>query len=257
MRKNFKDTAQCEAESFPVASITAGTKAFASHAQHVADLAMPQPPASINGIELFLPPNVYHPGIGLSSRFLVDALSNQPLGNVVLDLGCGSGFVGISIYRAGMDLVLADISSDALASATENLRRLGMAAEVVSSDLFRGLQGRQFDTILFNPPLLDKGIEHEAELALCDPDGELLSRFLADAPGHLAPGGKIYFVASNLMNQVALSSGLKTYQYVTICSSICAQSDVSRWLVCAHPKQETEPLAACFPNPSRHTASAA
>ena len=244
MRKNFHASAQAEAQDFPVAWAEPGPKTFSGHAQHVANLSKPQPPASINGAELFLPPNVYHPGIGLSSRFLVDALLNRPLGDSVLDLGCGSGFIGISLYRSGMALVLADISDAALASAAENLRRMGITAEVVSSDLFLGLGERRFDTILFNPPLLDKSIEHDAEIALCDPNGSLLGRFLADAPDHLTAGRKIYFIASNLMNRGALLSGLEAYRYEIISSSLCAHSDVSRWLVQASPKR----LQPCRPD---------
>jgi tRNA1(Val) A37 N6-methylase TrmN6 len=213
-----------------------GQKTFAGHAEHVARLSLPQPPASINGVELFLPPNVYHPGVGLSSRFLSEAISKKSLGHAILDLGCGSGFVGISLFRRGMALVLADISDTALASASENLRRVGIAAEVVKSDLFSGLQDRRFDSILFNPPLFDKAIEHEAELALCDPHGELLSRFLADTPRHLTQGGKIYFTASNLMNRGALMDGLKAYHFEILSFTACAQSDVSRWVVCASPQ---------------------
>lgn len=212
-----------------------GRKTFSSHAQHIADLARPQPPALINGVELYLPSNVYHPGVGLSSRFLAEAISGKSLGHSVLDLGCGSGFVGIALYRPGMALAFADISEAALASTAENLRRLDITAEVVRSDLFSGLQGRRFDSILFNPPLFDKAIEHEAEVALCDPHGDLLRRFLADAPRHLNPAGKIYFTASNLMNRQVLLEGIKAYQYEILSFTVCSQSDVSRWVVSAAP----------------------
>jgi 16S rRNA G1207 methylase RsmC len=236
MRDDCNESALIESQDFPMAWLEPGAKTFMDHARHVANLAKPQPPASINGTALFLPPNVYHPGVGLSSRFLVDTLSNQPLGVSVLDLGCGSGFIGISLYRPEMELVLADISDAALASAAENLRRIGIAAKVVSSDLFVALKERRFDTILFNPPLFDKVIEHEAEVALCDPDGELLGRFLADAPGHLTSEGKVYFIASNLMNRRVLLDGLQGYEYRIISSSLCPLSDVSRWVICAKPK---------------------
>jgi methylase of polypeptide subunit release factors len=212
-----------------------GPKTFVGHAQHVANLARPQPPASVNGVDLYLPPNVYHPGTGLSSRFLSQAISVKTLGQSVLDLGCGSGFVGISLYRPGMQLVFADISDAALASTAENLRRTCITAEVIRSDLFSGLQGRRFDSILFNPPLFDKAIEHEAEVALCDPDGELLRRFLSDAPQHLNPNGKLYFTASNLMNRQVLLDGIQTYRYEILSFSACTESDVSRWVVSASP----------------------
>jgi 16S rRNA G1207 methylase RsmC len=213
-----------------------GRKTFDDHAKHVANLSRPQPPASINGVDLYLPPNVYHPGIGLSSRFLSEAISKKSLGHSVLDLGCGSGFVGISLYRRGMALVLADISDAALASASENLRRVGITAEVVWSDLFSSFQSRQFDSILFNPPLFDKAIEHDAETALCDPNGELLARFLEEASCHLNRGGRIYFTASNLMNRGVLMEGLKAYHYETLSFTACAQSEVSRWVLCASPQ---------------------
>jgi len=226
---------QPDLEEFPEAWIAPGRKTFSSHAEHVANLAAPQPPISINGIELCVPTNVYHPGIGLSSRFFVDALSKRQIDGYVLDLGCGSGFVGMSVHRPGMKLVLSDISEAALASTAANLRRLGMQAEIVQSDLFQGLRGRRFDAIIFSPPLFDKAVEHSAEVALCDPGGYLLTRFLNDARNHLAADGKLYFVASNLMNRQALLSGLRTYRYGVIASAQDEASEVSRWIICAEP----------------------
>ncbi|MFL7964478.1 methyltransferase [Pseudomonas kielensis] len=221
---------------FPMDWIEIGPSTFSSHAQHVANLAKPQPAASIGGVELFLPPNVYHPGVGLSSSLLVDALLNENMGRTVLDLGCGSGFVGISLYRQGMDLILADISNASISSTTENLRRIGIPGRVILSDLFSNLKGMRFDTILFNPPLFDKTVEHEAEIALCDPNGDLLTRFLTEAPQHLTSTGCIYFMASNLMNREALLSGLGSYRYRIISSSFSTQSGVSRWIVSARSK---------------------
>lgn len=235
MPDQYAETVEFDTKEFPMAWVKPGTKTFASHARHVEHLAEPQPPVSINGTRIFVPPNVYHPGIGLSSRFFVDALSGQSLAGSVLDLGCGSGFVGISVCRPGMNLVLADISDAALASASENLRRLGVTAEVVASDLFQGLRGRRFNTILFNPPLFDKDIEHEAEIALCDSGGDLLARFLADAQDYLAAYGKLYFMASNLMNRRALLNGLKAYRYEIVAATCDDQSEVSRWVICATP----------------------
>ncbi|MGI4847224.1 MAG: methyltransferase [Janthinobacterium lividum] len=224
-----------------------GPKTFASHAEHVANLGSLQPDASIDGITLFLPPNVYHPGIGLSSRFLVDAVLPDAVRGKVLDLGCGSGFVGISVYRPGVDLVLADIADAALQSARENLRRLAIPGQVLASDLFSSFEGQQFDAILFNPPLFDKQVEHAAEIALCDPAGDLLSRFLLQAPHHLSANGAIYFVGSNLMNQRALLDGLQGYHHQIISTSYCRISEVWRWAIRAAPKQTANAFPGAAP----------
>ncbi|KPX29955.1 MULTISPECIES: methyltransferase [Pseudomonas syringae group] len=236
MHEDANESTEIHTRVFPMEWIDIGPCTFSSHAQHVANLTNPQPAPSIGGVELFLPPNVYHPGTGLSSSLLVEALSSENLGRTVLDLGCGSGYIGISLYRPGMDLVLADISKDSILSSTENLRRMEIPGRVLESDLFSNLKGLRFDTILFNPPLLDKKIEHEAEIALCDPNGDLLTRFLTEAPQHLISTGCIYFIASNLMNREVLLNGLVGYRYNIISSSFSTQSQVSRWIISARPK---------------------
>ncbi len=236
MHQYATESTEAHAQVFPMEWIDIGPITLSSHAQHVADLAKPQPPHSIGDVELFLPPNVYHPGIGLSSSLLVDALLSENIGRTVLDLGCGSGFVGMSLYEQEMDLVLADISTASISSTTENLRRMNIPGRVILSDLFSNLKGMRFDTILFNPPLMDKPVEREAEIALCDPNGDLLTRFLRDAAQHLTPNGCIYFMASNLMNRGALLSGLDSYRYTIVSSSFSTESEVSRWVVSARLK---------------------
>ncbi len=73
----------------------------------------------------------------------------------VLDLCTGSGCIGIATALAFPEaqVVLADISEEALALARHNIVRHGVQSrtEAVQSDLFSAVSGR-FDVILFNPP---------------------------------------------------------------------------------------------------------
>jgi len=87
-----------------------------------------------------------------------------------LDLGTGSGAVGIALLRHFENAkgTFSDISSKALEVATSNLDRYGIQkgpgplrsqapfevcrAEVVVSDLFQVFHGRKWDAIFFNPP---------------------------------------------------------------------------------------------------------
>ena len=75
----------------------------------------------------------------------------------ILDLCAGSGCIGIAAAkRFGQSRVmLADISTDALALAEENitLHAIGSRCRAVQSDLFGSLHGR-FDLILSNPPYI-------------------------------------------------------------------------------------------------------
>lgn len=73
----------------------------------------------------------------------------------ILDLCCGSGCIGIACALAFPDsqVVLADLSTDALDVAHINIGRFGLAGRVTTchSDLFQAVDGR-FDLIVCNPP---------------------------------------------------------------------------------------------------------
>ncbi len=129
-----------------------------------------------------------------------------PEGASILDLGCGSGVIGLSLARhlhaRAVEVTLADVSPDALALARENASRLRPAeagVRFVESDLFSALQGERFDLIVANLPyipdsaetLLSREVRRDPALALYggETGTEVMERFLASVDGHLRPGG--------------------------------------------------------------------
>ena len=123
----------------------------------------------------------------------MDLMAGKPLRNQaltlkakkswsILDLGCGSGAIGLSIARLcpGTKAVLSDISEEALAVAADNAKELGLkTVKLVKSDMFeafrRRLGNKKFDMILSNPPYIRHDVistlqpevkDHEPLLAL-------------------------------------------------------------------------------------------
>jgi len=71
-----------------------------------------------------------------------------------LDLGCGSGVLGLVAARAaGLHMTFADVHAPSVAAALANARRNGVRGAVgVTGDLLEPVRGQAFDLVLFNPP---------------------------------------------------------------------------------------------------------
>ena len=124
----------------------------------------------------------------------------------ILDMGTGSGVIGLSLAHAFPEshATLADVSPEALALAEENAGKTALPAgraSFVLTDLFQNLTGGPFDLIVANlpyiaaeeVPTLSAEVQRDPVLAL---DGgpvgtEIIARFLADLAPHAAPGALI------------------------------------------------------------------
>jgi release factor glutamine methyltransferase len=133
------------------------------------------------------------------------ALARLPpgTGGEVLDLGTGSGAIGLAIAaeRPGVRVCLTDVSRSALATAERNAERLGLGnVSFALGDWFGALDAAdRFDVIVSNPPYLAADDPHLAAPELgreprgalvAGPGGlEALAALIAGAPAHLRPGG--------------------------------------------------------------------
>lgn len=93
----------------------------------------------------------------------------------ILDLGCGTGCIGLSVLDLypNAELLLADISDDAIAIAKRNALKLNLSEKCncIKSDWFSNITGN-FDIIVCNPPYiasdykLDSDTLHDPHIAL-------------------------------------------------------------------------------------------
>ncbi len=121
----------------------------------------------------------------------------------VLDLCTGSGCLAILAAHAFPDAVVnaVDISSDALEVAQRNVADYGLEdrINIIKSDLFSNLTGKQYDVIISNPPYVDAPsmttlppeYRHEPQLALgSGADGlDATREILKQAANYLNPNG--------------------------------------------------------------------
>ena len=80
----------------------------------------------------------------------------------VIDLGCGSGVIGITLAKknSNLEVICLDISDEALLVAEENNKILDANVKVIKGDMLEGINDK-FDLIISNPPYIKTNEEIE------------------------------------------------------------------------------------------------
>lgn len=140
---------------------------------------------------------VYQPAE--DSRLLAETAAERvENGDLVLDVGTGSGYVASVAADAGADVVGVDLNPLACRAASEN------GVPVVQGSLTDPFGAGVFDAVVFNPPYLPTPPEDERddwmEYALSGgEDGRAVIEPFLDGVGRvLAPGGRVFLLISTL-----------------------------------------------------------
>ena len=145
----------------------------------------------------------------------------------ILDLGCGTGIIGvtIAIERPLSKVTLIDQSENAIQNTKENQSLHQVANTTIEkSDWYRSLDQTRFDVVLSNPPYLEdndphlsQGLEDEPRDALVSgPTGiEAIQYIIENAKNHIKPLGWLFI--EHGYNQAKISKDLfekNGYQHI-------------------------------------------
>jgi protein-L-isoaspartate O-methyltransferase len=130
------------------------------------------------------------------------SVSRVEPGERVIDIGTGSGILGIAAAKRGAQVVATDIDARAVVAAEKNARLNGVSLECRVGPLFAGAEGK-FDAILANLPNDIVAPEYLATLPPADAQifagGEggntHLLALLEAAPSHMHAGSRLYLGA--------------------------------------------------------------
>lgn len=80
----------------------------------------------------------------------------------ILDLGSGSGVIGITLanHYLNSQIFLSDISMNALKIAKKNAAKFNKKITLIRSDWFKSIDEHHFNLIVSNPPYINKNEQH-------------------------------------------------------------------------------------------------
>jgi len=156
---------------------------------------------SLFGLSITVPPTVFHPGLYFSSKALARYVSTIPLaGKHVLDMGCGSGIIGLVAASHGATVTAVDLNAKAVEATRHNADRNGFTSLITAfqSNLFESIpDGMRFDVIFWNPPFYPIAPRHEAGLAWnAGENHDVIREFSRSAMSYLVADGFLVIILS-------------------------------------------------------------
>ena len=138
----------------------------------------------------------------------IDLIAKTPLppkaSELAFDIGTGSGVIAAVLAKRGVQRVVAtDLEPRAIACATDNMQRLGLAkrVEVLAADMF---PPQRAALVVCNPPWLPTPVTTAIERAVYDPGSAMLRGFLGGLAERLSAEGEGWLIMSDLAEHLGL-----------------------------------------------------
>jgi release factor glutamine methyltransferase len=157
---------------------------------------------SFKHISVKVEPGVFHPGLFISTKILLNFTDKLILENKsFLELGAGSGIISILAAKKGAIVYASDISSIAVKNVGLNAELNNVKINVIKSDMFENIPKQHFDFVIINPPYYQKDPETEEEFAwFCGRNFEFFANLFGSLADYISSNSGIFIILSEVCN---------------------------------------------------------
>ncbi|WP_053990972.1 methyltransferase [Mangrovimonas sp. TPBH4] len=153
---------------------------------------------SYKGLTVMVHPEVFPPHFTLSTKILMDYISDLTLsGKSLLELGCGSGILSLFAASKGAKVTASDINQEALKGLEQDAELNQQEIELIESNLFKNIPHSDFDYIIINPPYYPKDPKNNQEKAwYCGQDFQYFKALFPVLSKYCTPQNSILMILS-------------------------------------------------------------
>lgn len=146
------------------------------------------------GLKIVVHPGVYDPGFFDDTRWFAGALRKIVGSKTLLEIGTGTGFIGLWCAIHGASVTATDINPAAVANARVNAARYRANMRVCIGDMYKAIPASgKYDHIFWAHPFNSWDLPGDDMLLRSgiDPGYESLRAYVAGAKDHLYDGGRL------------------------------------------------------------------
>jgi release factor glutamine methyltransferase len=149
------------------------------------------------GLRLNVPPGVFHPGLFFTTTMCVDYLQSIDFHKKrVIDVGTGSGLLGLFAAKKGGIVTAVDINPLAVTTCQRNAAENGLSLNIIESDLFDALPSETtYDCVMINPPYFAANPKDAAARAFFAGENlEYFAKLFQQLPSVIHAGTRIWMI---------------------------------------------------------------
>lgn len=171
---------------------------------------------SFKNINVIVKPGVFHPGLFISTKMLLNFIDALILDNkAFLELGAGSGVISVLAAKKGARVFASDISKIAVENIRLNANINDVKINTLESNLFQNIPRMNFDYIVINPPYYKKDPVSDAEYAwYCGSNFEYFRNLFTSLPGFVNQNSNVFMILSEVcdieeIKKIGIANGFK------------------------------------------------
>ncbi len=171
---------------------------------------------SFKNINVIVKPGVFHPGLFISTKMLLNFIDALILDNkTFLELGAGSGVISVLAAKKGARVFASDISKIAVENIRHNANNNDVKINTLESNLFQNIPRMNFDYIVINPPYYKKNPVSDAEYAwYCGSNFEYFRNLFASLSGFINQNSNVFMILSEVcdieeIKKIGIANGFK------------------------------------------------